>query len=615
MLSSLLLTFIIISNICAKLSVEEEQHTFLSQASCIDSIIQKHFLRGTIIYSESTQNSTKNIKYLRKQILEQLFQLKTWKVLTKVSADSDHSWEEKIEKAVGYILVISSLEDLKDIIMFSQECPTWNPSAYFIISFTENVLEDLEIIIDDLWSFFILNGVIMINNPEQDDVFQIYTWYPYNNNKCSDNISYKLIDSCSNGKLEQHASLFPKKVPKQFNDCTFKVVAIIWPPYIINPQNIEVEDDIDLPLKHGIEIQMLTALGKYFKCKFRYRSFAQPENWGDVHANGTVTGMFSYLKEKRADLALGAIYPMHVLHLLFDYSVQYSQSQYAFVVPLADLEPGWKNFLGVLPLNTFLACCATFIVVAAICKVLARGDDQGLLFHTLSGSYLAILALALNNNVNSKPSYIKVRLIFILWVYMTLNINTFIQCGFMNSYNQPLRKRQIYHEDEIVAEQLNIGGTDIINFLYGSTDDDNSKYITTNYIDLLALDAIYQVAYHKNITTILTRDFLSYISKDLRRRIFVSPENVMSIPIEFLYYKGFPLAPHFNKVISIFMSAGLFERWKFLVHGALKRSGDNDDNKIEIVVTINEISGAFAFWVLGLLVACIVFVLEIKRII
>ncbi|XP_026466052.1 uncharacterized protein LOC113369695 [Ctenocephalides felis] len=211
--------------------------------------------------------------------------------------------------------------------------------------------------------------------------------------------------------------------------------------------------------------------------------------------------------------------------------------------------------------------------------------------------------MALNNNVNCQPSYLRLRIVLILWAYVTLNISAFYQSGLMLSYRYPLRKYQIYKEDEIVSNGLIIGGTDAISMIYGSTDDDNSKYITDNYVDLLALDALNYVAYHKNITTIVTRDYLSFVSADLKKRVFVSPQSIMTIPIELLYSKGFPPAPKFNKMILRFLAGGLFERWKYLVGGALRKNDmEMDELDVErdgIMLEVKDVSGAFVFLIFG----------------
>lgn len=604
----------VLSNL-SNITYKDQQHVFVSQARCVNSIIDTYFTAGTIIYINLYQSDNQTSLYLGEQVLKTAFSSINWKILIRSTTEIGDYWEVMPENPVGYILFTSSFQDLLLGVGWLKEYPSWRPDALFIVILSNYVDGDVNLIMNELWSSYILNIVILMD--DFVDGFKIATWFPYANQNCGEYLDmYTVLDSCSNGQFLSNVSLFPDKVPKDFHGCEFKVIAVVWPPYIMYPENFDIQDNVDVPLKDGYEIYMLTTLQQYFTCQFVYRSFSQPENWGDINPNNTFTGMFDYLYQGQADIAIGAIYPIQELHLVFDTSIQYSQSQYVLVVPVADLEPPWRNFLAILPLNTYLAYCLTYIVVSGVCKVLSKNEERGTVFKTVSGSFLAVWAMALNNNVNCQPSYLRLRIVLILWAYVTLNISAFYQSGLMLSYRYPLRKYQIYKEDEIVSNGLIIGGTDAINMIYGSTDDDNSKYITDNYVDLLALDALNYVAYHKNITTIVTRDYLSFVSADLKKRVFVSPQSIMTIPIELLYSKGFPPAPKFNKMILRFLAGGLFERWKYLVGGALRKNDmEMDELDVErdgIMLEVKDVSGAFVFLIFGSCLAIVVFCIEMK---
>lgn len=596
-----------------------------SQASCTYAIASRYFPNGTIIYSVSVNpnitDATTTVD-LNRRILEKLHSRLQWTISTKYSVTNHSDWVEHLDRASGYILLINTVDDLMDNLFLLKELPTWNPNSKFIILLVETaeyISELTSMAMSILWDYNIINALILIPDESNRTSFRIITWFPYANGSCGTELTdFTYLDTCNNGKFVRKINLYPRKVPDDMNGCPIQVITVVWPPFIINPGNYYIEDDSDIPLTNGYEILLMRVLEEIYNCKFIYRSFSKPENWGDVYPNKSFTGLFQYLMERKADIGIGAIFPKSILHDEFDYSIQYFQDQYALVLPLAGLAPGWQNFIAILNPTMLLSCFFIFITTSMFFFIAAKGSRDLKIYQTKTGASFVALSIALMNCMAVQPKYFRLRIIFITWSFFNIVMNAVFQSGLIRTYTYPLQKYQIKDEIEIVDEGHIMAGTDTIKHIYGDSDDFISKYIMKHYKELESLQSLQYVAYYKNITSLISRSYLSYIPTNLRKRIFIPKHNVISLPIEMLYVKGFPFQRNFNRVIARCLSSGLFERWKSHVRNTLQTNSTEDitekeNKKQEIHINLSDISSAFALLIFGFILSIAAFLYEIRE--
>lgn len=605
----------------------EVREVHKSQASCTYAIASRYFVNGTVIYSVSVDpnitDATSTVD-LNKRILEKLHSRLQWTVSTKYSVTNHSGWIEHLNRATGYILLVNTIDDLLENVLYLKDLPTWNPNAPFIILFVETasfVSELTSMAMSTLWEYNIINALILIPSEMNKTIFKIVTWFPYANGSCGDTLSdFSYLDTCNNGKFHRKINLYPSKVPDNINGCQFQVITVVWPPFIIHPKDFEIDDNTEVPLTNGYEILLMKVLEQRYNCKFIYRSFSEPENWGDVYPNKTFTGLFQYLMEGRADIGIGAIFPKSVLHDEFDYSIQYFQDQYALVLPLAGLAPGWQNFITILNPAILTTCFFTFIITSIFFFLTAKGRSEPKIYKTKVGATIAVLSIALINCIGIQPKYFRLRVVFISWSFFNIVMNAVFQSGLIRTYRYPMVMYQIREENEIIDKGYIMAGTDSVKHIYGDSEDFNSRYIIKHYQELKSLQSLQYVAYYKNITSLTSRSYLSYIPNELRKRIFVPKHNVISIPIEMLFVKGFPFQNNFNKVIAMCLSSGLFEKWKSHVRNTMQTNSTEENSgdvhmKSEIYISLSDISGAFAFLFLGYLLSVVSFLCEIKQLI
>lgn len=417
-----------------------------SLADCVNQIASSYFPHGMIIYSVSVNingNSIINTVEIDSTVLKYLHLQLDWQVLTKYTALSHAKWDVHLERTFAYILLIETHEDFLKNLDVLKNLPTWNPSAYIVIllmnletSSTKLVIQ----LIETLWSLYALNTLIFVPDKNDNAILQVVSWFPYANGSCGDDFHrYTQINTCKHGKFIYEKDMFPEKSPRNMNNCIIKVVAIIWPPFVIAPPDYEIKDNVDIPLQNGYEILMLQVLEKYYNIKFVYRSFSIPENWGRVTKNGTCTGMFKYLSNKSADIAIGGNFAEAYVHRYFDHSLDYLQDSQVFVFPQAGLAPGWKNFGTILTPIVLCSFVVVVILTSVVFYLLAKNSQKRLLFKSFFGALMNIFSMTMNNFMGTFPKKVALRMLLMFLFCFNINYVAIFQTGLISTFSFPLK--------------------------------------------------------------------------------------------------------------------------------------------------------------------------------
>lgn len=102
------------------------------------------------------------------------------------------------------------------------------------------------------WTHYILNLVLL---QQCNQIIQVFSYFPYENNKCAifdkSNIyqigyfnnrnQYKTVHIVEPRKHFSNRfnrlPYFPGKVPRDLNECAIKILASVWPPFVIDPKD------------------------------------------------------------------------------------------------------------------------------------------------------------------------------------------------------------------------------------------------------------------------------------------------------------------------------------------------------------------------------------------
>lgn len=101
------------------------------------------------------------------------------------------------EKAKNYIILVTFPTEIVENIKKLQKLTTWNHEAKFMVVVTERFADqfEMEVVVSGTFKLFfdysILNVYVLIQNLEVDNLLQTFIWHPYDDNSCSNILSFK----------------------------------------------------------------------------------------------------------------------------------------------------------------------------------------------------------------------------------------------------------------------------------------------------------------------------------------------------------------------------------------------------------------------------------------
>lgn len=202
--------------------------------------------------------------------------------------------------------------------------------------------EKIEKMFENLWVHQIVN-VNVLYNTDTDSV-RIETYYPFKTAKCAVNVR-AIVDEFKDGRfLRNKKSLFKDKL-LNLHRCPIRVATSNNSvPYIFADKLANGSYSL-----HGRDIELVKTLGQYLNFEIDW-VFIGDE--GVLLENGTATGPFKMLLDKKTDLII-ADYWLKVNRLQFvDYTTPYISQQIAFIIPPGSELTSFEKFMR--PLDSYV---------------------------------------------------------------------------------------------------------------------------------------------------------------------------------------------------------------------------------------------------------------------
>ncbi|XP_044739951.1 uncharacterized protein LOC123301281 [Chrysoperla carnea] len=558
---------------------------------------------------------------------------------------SDQDFASK-RKNSFYILIFDTWIRFKEQMSDVFESKSYNPSANFLI-YVHNVHTQFtafaQQVLEYLWQNQCLNAVVLLPSLHNDTV-NAYTLDVYNPAKiCGTNLTCRRTATCSNGIIKNTTTyLFNNKVPADSHGCTIPAVAMTWPPFVINAS---AETD------PGMEIYVLKAIGQYFNFTVNFTQSANP--WGR-RKNGTWTGLFSKIQKNEAMIALGNIFSNQQIYEDFYISTPYYSSCVVWYVPIAELVPRWRSIAAIFKLSVWISLICTLFASAISWYCLAKYSKTDIGLRDIGICLLNGLCIVFGISTPTRPLSALIRAIFLMVSVYGIHINAFYQASLIRILTDPPREHQISNLHELVTSSLKFGGTPNFRSFYNESNETISKYIFDNYeiIENYTTPHPYlqKVTTTKKYATLANKFFFDfYVARGDKSvcdsthcpAIYSFKQNVLCYTINMVATKGFPYMEGINNLILLFRENGVLEKWMKDIQSALRRTSgqrssatvaaavaanittskidtDMDDssttliesNDKTIILTLDHLQSAFAFFTLGIFFSCIVFVIE-----
>lgn len=163
----------------------------------------------------------------------------------------------------------------------------WRYSGYIVVALTlyhDDIYECMTKMFEAFWTKHIVNVVVMFMPHANKHEVLLYTYFPFSAFYCERAVPVQLNQYLVNKFLNKIVH-FPEKLTN-FYGCPVSVVTFKNPPFMFYDVDKNGNVEVD-----GIDGTVLRVLAQ--QLNFNVTMFVDPENWGRIYDNGTVTGFKS----------------------------------------------------------------------------------------------------------------------------------------------------------------------------------------------------------------------------------------------------------------------------------------------------------------------------------
>lgn len=429
--------------------------------------------------------------------------------------------------------------------------------------------------------------------------------------KCIDNIIPKISLRCSNNTLKR--MFFNSWNKKSKFPCSVDVISFELPPFVVNQTT-------------GFEVQLVQTLGEHINVDFELLIEKNgTSNWGDLNeSNSTWSGRLG-LVQRKSGVAIGNLRVVTSLQRHFDFSDGYYYDKLVWVVPVAQLAPRWMCIF--MPFSFALWLFCIFIFVAGgvlLCFSFVKKERS--IYRKLNRTLFVALETFLGFGTKRAPITRMTRAVFVSLAFCSIFFSSVYQGTLINVLTRPVYQHQIKTLEEIVKSGLSIGGFKHYREYFNVSNDEPSMRIWRVFKTVRngnIYDWLQMVATHRNVATIASELYVKYliasgdpaVVSDGFPKIYVLKEVVVPITTSILMPKGFPLQERINTGIQRIIANGVAIKLNKKAISTLEKYESRKEaifsGKDVLVLTMDNVQGAFVLLMLGHACALFIFVVEL----
>lgn len=490
-------------------------------------------------------------------------------------------------------------------------------ARYIFYTFKSNE-ENIKEFINFVWYYYIVNAVIVMPADDEEKMLNIFSWFPYEDKQCGVNIASKLVSTCIDGVYSNGVNLFPQKVPKNLNGCPVIIRTLIWPPFVLPPEDGHVVDGKILNITEGIEVRLLQAIGKIANYTPYFTSSTVPHDWGLATVDGNLTGAVKALKEKKADLAIGSFGPTTERRMYCDHSACHLQEMLTWCVPKAQEAPRWKNLMQTFTLTAWLAMILMYIFVSTVIWMLSYCPPKDITnYRKIKASFIYIFSAFLGLSASETPAKTSSRISFFVWLVFGLHFVVAYQAKLIGVLLRPSYERQISSVAEVLKSGMEYEILPTHRRFYANTEDWKVAKIVKEWKSCHDSDAcLRRVAYKRDFALCTLKahaDFESLQYRDSDGQPLVHCIPYVTYTSEIYMTKGFPLKDRIDKMIYKIRDSGLIFKWQRDIQRTwlyrYRNTIPSEDSK-QNVLSISHLQGAFGILFTGLTISFFIFIVE-----
>lgn len=550
-----------------------------------------------------------------------LSELYTFSMLINKAIGNRPSHNIFVAKADIYLIHVRKKDEIIRILKHLENSTSWNPGAKFIVTSVTNFKSGNNNIashlVKILWSFKIINGVILLPRLNSNVLFDIYSWSPFKEGKCGNEFgSVTIIDECSFGKFLTNALWFPNRIPNNLKECEVKVRTIIWPPFVNEPVRKVSNNYNQFIFENGIEINIMNTIAKIANFTVNYTISRKPEDWGYVNINGSTSGMMASLINEEVDIGMSSVGATVTRYQFFDNSITYLQEGITFCVPRSLERPYWKRVSAILPLSVYILCALYVLLIMLISTNLAKFNEREYSgYKNYIKNLFNVLRIITGNPLSVQPKSTKVRFLIMLWVIFSLNLNITYETSLVSVLTSNSHTQELKTVDSLLKSNYKLyllpPARRFFKDSMQATREFKKKLINCDQMET----CLARVAYKKDIATFTPKLYYYYVRNvyvdgNGKSLIYYFRDNVVTYPIQMLMRRNFILKDRINMLLARIIAAGLIPYWVRRTFND-KHLGINRVN-FHKHVTMSMVHLRFVFFIYVILMSFAIFVFLVE---
>lgn len=303
-------------------------------------------------------------------------------------------------------------------------------------------------IFQQLWRKFILYANLVTIDDDSACGMSVTTFEPFTENTCN-NTSPVVVNYYKNGNFINAMSHLTQDKLKDLQNCPIRVVITTGSEpfvFIVKHPNGYVNYS-------GRDISLIEELSKSLNFRINYVIL---EDKGFLFDNGTAGGMFRYLQNGSADLAINDLWLTKNRIIYFSATKSYLDDDLVFIIPPGSELTSVDKLVHPLNIRVWILLLASFITgyfIIFIIKLHSKGVQKFFFGNRVRYQYLNMWAGLLGVPQHRLPTRNFSRFILIMFLVFSLIIRNAYQGSMFKIMRSNVKHKEIQTIDEIFAEK------------------------------------------------------------------------------------------------------------------------------------------------------------------
>lgn len=599
---AVILSLLQITRSSSSLLLNSQQPPNSDLSEVIGDIIEHYFTDDRLLPVIQHIKLDQVIKYLNSKLYIPIVLVNNSNNQWKANSDSFH------HKGHQFLLLGHDDKTFSHSLNLLINSTMWNSRARYLVVLKNRNKRTLESVIQGSASRFINNIIFVqedasIGQTQSNNnlVYNVYTYFPFSEEKCADHSAGYLLDQWQNGEFIQGNELFSNKMLNLYQ-CPLRISMFDFPPMVI----LKKTEDGKL-IGSGFENQIIFAASSKLNFTPQLTTPSDGLRWGIVASNGTGNGLLGDLLYRKADIGIGGVAINKDRYTYLDMTNTYHTACYTWSVPKAMLYPQWMSLIlpYTLQIWALVFTSSIFTIIALVMVNVVRIDKVNA--EKIPDVVFLVFAIFCSESVPQTPKSSRGRLIFVSYLWFCLIVISAYVSSLVSHLTIPKYMKDIDSLKELLDSTLSYGGHPNFLKLFRSEDETITK-IMSNYIpdrniskilDRVAKQRDFAMPYNKD-SLIFTSLMKNYLGGKQSPLVHIVSGCTLTATLHAVLRKNSPYLKVFNDVVVHLTEGGIIQQWIIDLTRKDEIEFVEGTDKTTTVITVAELTGAFAILGLGL---------------